>query len=177
MIRLDILGGRKAGGPGDSEAGVSELKDDPDYYVRHREAFLKDFDKQSPPFARVLQDRFPGESERIVALARAEFAEVLPHLQYIGGGWDCEIVEGDEYDWGIDITRCGVCKLYDAQGAGEFTKWACPSDFAMTKSLHIGMRRTQTLSPGDERCDFRFNSDWIPEDDWPPEFARNRSRD
>jgi len=35
---------------------VPELKDDPDYYVRHREAFLKDFDKQSPPFARVLQD-------------------------------------------------------------------------------------------------------------------------
>ena len=56
MIRLDILGGRKAGGPGDSEAGGPELKDDPDYYVRHREAFLKDFDKQSPPFARVLQD-------------------------------------------------------------------------------------------------------------------------
>ncbi|MCB0932395.1 MAG: L-2-amino-thiazoline-4-carboxylic acid hydrolase [Mycobacterium sp.] len=230
---------------------MAELKEDPDYYVRHREAFLKDFDKQSPPFAKILEDHFPGESERIVAQAREEFAALLPDLPYIGGGmnpmteylvgsaivlgyykvlsgkgmtdeqvgqfcyqvsahrfdddsriyrwfakevgfgklywqyvaryatshpyeggWDCEIVEGNGYDWGIDITRCGVCKLYDAQGAGEFTKWACPSDFAMTKSLHIGMRRTQTLSAGDPRCDFRFKSDWVPEDDWPPAFTR-----
>jgi hypothetical protein len=79
--------------------------------------------------------------------------------------------------YGIDITRCGVCKLYGAQGPGEFTKWACPSDFAMTKFLHIGMRRTQTLSAGDDRCDFRFKADWIPEGDTSPEFARNRSRD
>jgi hypothetical protein len=33
----------------------------------------------------VLEDRLPGESDTIPAEARAEFAELLGHLQYIGG--------------------------------------------------------------------------------------------
>lgn len=70
---------------------------------------------------------------------------------------------------GADIARCGVCKLFDAQGVGGFTKWACLSDFAMTKSLHIAMRRYRTSSAGDDRCDFRLKS--------PPRLTRNQSRD
>lgn len=231
-----------------------ELKVDRDYYLRHKDQFLADFDKQVPPFERILNERFPSESAAVVRLAREEFERILPEIQYIGGGhnpmteyligsavvlafykvlsargwtdeqvgefcyqvsahrfdddsrlyrwiakevgfgklywqyvaryakrhpylggWECEMVHGDDFDWGIDMTRCGVCALYDAQGAGDFTKWACPSDFAMTKSLHIGMRRTKTLSAGDDRCDFRFSADWTPEDDWPPAFARERT--
>ena len=56
---------------------MAELKEDPDYYVRHREAFLKDFDKQSPPFAKILGTTSRSESERIVAQAREEFAALL----------------------------------------------------------------------------------------------------
>ena len=60
----------------------------------------------------------------------AHYAKTHPYE----GGWDCEVVEGDEEDWGIDITRCGVCKL------------------------HIAMRPPRTSSAGDDRCDFRLKS-------------------
>jgi len=233
--------------------GTTEhLKDDPDYYAKHQDKFVKDFDKQSGAFRRILVERHgEAEADTIVDGARDEFVTVLPQMAYIGGGgnpmteylvgsavvlgfykvlsargmsdeevgefcyqvsahrfdddnaierwvtkevgftkpywvmvaeyakkhpypggWACEMVDckGTEWDWGIDMTKCGVCKLYEEQGAGDFAKWACPSDFAMTRALHVGMERTMTLSEGAPKCDFRFKKGLQTRLDWPPTF-------
>jgi hypothetical protein len=88
------------------------------------------------------------------------------------GDWVCTFVEGDgeEFDFGIDYTECGICKFYHAQGADEFTPFLCLTDFPLSKAFGSGLARTMTIAEGCDKCDFRWKRGREVKQGWPPEF-------
>jgi len=63
---------------------------------------------------------------------------------------------GDDFDFGVDYTECGIVKFYQAQGAPELTPYLCQLDFPMSAASGSGLARTMTLGNGDAVCDFRY---------------------
>ncbi len=63
---------------------------------------------------------------------------------------------GQDFDYGIDYTECGICKFFQAQQAGELTPYMCLLDFPMSEAMGDGLVRTMTLANGDPKCDFRY---------------------
>ena len=57
------------------------------------------------------------------------------------GDWVFTFVEGDgqEFDYGLDFTECGICKYYHAQGADELTPYLCLMDGVVSKSFGLGL--------------------------------------
>jgi hypothetical protein len=92
------------------------------------------------------------------------------------GDWVFTFVEGDgEFDYGLDFTECGICKLYHAQGADELTPYLCLMDEVVSKAFDRGLVRHKTLAEGAGVCDFRFKAGRDTfvhplRDGWPPKF-------
>jgi hypothetical protein len=74
------------------------------------------------------------------------------------GDWVYSLVDGDgdEFDYGLDMTECAICKLFHAQAAGEFAQYRCRLDFIMSERMGLGLVRTTTIAEGGEKCDFRY---------------------
>ena len=89
--------------------------------------------------------------------------------------WVWSFVEGDgkEFDFGMDFIECGACKFFHSQGAAEFTRFVCLTDFPMSKFNGSGLVRTMTLAEGAEKCDFRHKRGREVKQGWPPEFLRS----
>ena len=66
------------------------------------------------------------------------------------------VQDGEEFDFGVDMTECAICKFFHAQGADELTPYMCRTDFAVSKALNMGLVRTKTIADGGEKCDFRY---------------------
>ena len=64
--------------------------------------------------------------------------------------------DGKEFDFGMDMTECAICKFFHAQGADELTPYMCRTDFAVSKALGMGLIRTTTIAEGAVKCDFRY---------------------
>jgi hypothetical protein len=90
------------------------------------------------------------------------------------GDWVFMFVEGDgqEFDFGVDYTECGVCKFFHDMGADEFIPFLCCCDFPLYKAMDTGLVRTMTLSEGADRCDFRFKRGREVREGWPPTFLK-----
>ena len=75
-----------------------------------------------------------------------------------------EIVPGEDEntDWGMNITRCGVCHAYAKHDAMEFTPYMCATDDLMSDRQGQGLRRTGTIALGAHRCDFRYKKGGEP---------------
>lgn len=93
------------------------------------------------------------------------------------GDWVFTFVEGDgeAFDYGLDFTECGICKLYHAQGADELTPYMCLSDYVICKAFDRGFVRHKTLAEGADVCDFRYKAGresfvYPLRDGWPPKF-------
>ena len=93
------------------------------------------------------------------------------------GDWVATFVEGDgeEFDYGIDITECGICKFYRAQGADELAPYLCLSDYVVSDAFDRGLVRYKTLAEGAEVCDFRYKKGRETfvsplREGWPPKF-------
>ena len=89
----------------------------------------------------------------------------------------CTFVEGDgaTFDYGLDITECGICKLYQAQGAGELARYLCLSDYVVSRAFGRGLVRYKTIAEGARVCDFRYKQGRETyvhplRDGWPPTF-------
>ncbi len=100
-----------------------------------------------------------------------------PKRQYPGGDV-CTIIEGEgeEFDYGIDITECAKCKFYRDQDAEEFLPYICLVDKLWAEALDYGLVRTRTLADGFDRCDFRLKKDGITRVDspvWKKEWERS----
>ena len=83
--------------------------------------------------------------------------------------------DGKAFDYGLDITECGICKLYRAHGAEELTRYMCLSDYVISKAFNRGLVRYHTIAEGHEKCDFRFKKGretfvYPLRDGWPPDF-------
>lgn len=87
--------------------------------------------------------------------------------------WVFEMVPGDgeSFDYGKDVTECGIVKYMHGQSADELTPYLCDWDYIMAETLGIQLRRTKTLAWGCDRCDFRMTKDGTTTAPWPPEFV------
>jgi hypothetical protein len=88
---------------------------------------------------------------------------------YYPGGWRKVIVEDNAYDFGQDVTECGIVTLFQQHGKEQYTPYMCLGDFPMFRSMGIGLTRTQTIGNGAPICDFRFNKRGETPPGWPPE--------
>ena len=93
------------------------------------------------------------------------------------GDWTCTFIEGDgeTFDYGLDVTECGICKFYHTQGADELAPYMCLSDYVVSHALDRGLVRYKTVAEGAEVCDFRYKQGretfvYPLRDGWPPKF-------
>lgn len=93
------------------------------------------------------------------------------------GDWVATFIEGDgeTFDYGIDITECGICTFYRSQGAQELAPYMCLSDYVISDAFDRGLVRYKTLAEGASECDFRYKQGRETfvnplRDGWPPKF-------
>ena len=98
------------------------------------------------------------------------------------GDFVLSFIEGDSqnFDYGLDITECGICKLYAAQGAERLSRYMCLSDYVVSKAFNRGLVRYKTIAEGADRCDFRFKKGgetfvYPLRKGWPPKFGDDDS--
>ncbi len=73
--------------------------------------------------------------------------------------WVSEVVEGDgqDFDFGIDHTECGVVKYLQHEGAPELAPYLCWVDYPMSAAMQVRLDRSETIAQGGQRRDFRFS--------------------
>lgn len=71
------------------------------------------------------------------------------------GGFTTEYVEEDG-GWGVNYRRCAIYDFFKQQDAEEFSPYVCLSDMALSDAMGWGLKRTETLADGCDKCDFRF---------------------
>jgi hypothetical protein len=106
-----------------------------------------------------------------------EWAKESQKRQY-PGDWVATFIKGDRraFDYGFDMTECGILKFFHAQGADEIVPYICVSmDGIFSEAFNRGLVRTTTLAEGYDRCDFRYKMGrdtlLLPlKDGWPPHF-------
>lgn len=70
-----------------------------------------------------------------------------------------DIVEPDGiFDFGLDYTTCGICRLYADEGHPELTPYLYRLDYPMAEMMGLRLTRTKTIGGGDDRCDFRYSA-------------------
>ena len=91
--------------------------------------------------------------------------------------WVCNFVVGNghEFDYGLDITECGIYKFYAAHDARELAAYMCLSDYVASKAFERGLVRHHTIAEGDKLCDFRYKRGretfvYPLRNGWPPKF-------
>ncbi len=78
------------------------------------------------------------------------------------GDWVSECVEAgesDDFDIGVDYTKCAIVELYTKHGKERYLPYLCANDFAVFGAMGIHIERTQTIGNGASVCDFRFRID------------------
>ena len=73
--------------------------------------------------------------------------------------WVFEVIEGDgqNFDFGLDYTECGLLKYLEREGAPELAPYLCWTDYPMFGSMGMKLVRTETIAQGGQRCDFRLS--------------------
>lgn len=71
------------------------------------------------------------------------------------GGFTIEFVDG-EGDWGVNYINCAIYEFLKKQDAEEFSPYVCLSDMALSDAMAWGLKRTETLADGCDKCNFRF---------------------
>ncbi len=149
--------------------------------VRHG-GDAQDAGKVAYDYARAMARRVPRPLRaRLLGprRARAEKQARWTQLRRYPDDWMCEVVDGagQPFDFGMDITECGIVKFLHAQGAGKLTPYLCHLDYVLAEAAGAGLTRTKTLAWGCDRCDFRMTMPGKTTATWPPEFAeRNCGR-
>ena len=58
--------------------------------------------------------------------------------------------------YGINISECGICKLFLKHGASQYSPILCEVDKITTRLAGLEMIRTGTIATGADICDFRY---------------------
>jgi len=77
--------------------------------------------------------------------------------------------DGRTFDFGLDCEECALVKFYDRMGAAEHLPYLCIGDYAASRALRTGLRRTTTLAYGGKCCDFRYKRNALGLEGYPPE--------
>ena len=96
----------------------------------------------------------------------------------LGANWVAYFVEkdGQDFDYGINYTECGLVKYCKSQGVPELAPYICLNDFPKSRTLGTGLRRSKTIANGDGFCNFRYKKDRPVIQDWSTEIAGIRER-
>lgn len=79
------------------------------------------------------------------------------HEKKYENDWVVDVLEkSPDYEFGLDYTECGVCKLCNDEGCPELAKYLCSLDYMLVELIGIKLNRTKTLAEGYDKCDFRF---------------------
>jgi hypothetical protein len=127
-------------------------------------------------YARATVERVPRPLRPRLLGARRSRAEKMArwtHEHRYPAGWIYEFVDGagQPFDFGVDITECGIVKFLHAQGADDLTPYLCHGDYVMWEAAGQQLTRTKTLAWGCDRCDFRTTCSGTTIATWPPEFV------
>ena len=114
------------------------------------------FYKIIPSFIRHRQGKklFTPESKEIWKQRCKESQE-----RQIPFDWACEYIEGEEgdnFDYGFNMTKCGNVEYWKEQGLSQYVPYLCLCDWPGWKANNVEASRTKTLAQGDEYCDFRY---------------------
>jgi len=108
---------------------------------------------------------------------RLRRAAVVSQRRQYSEDFVSHFIEGtnEEFDYGLDITECGICKLYAAHGADKLSRYMCLSDYVVSNAFDRGLVRYKTIAEGAEKCDFRFKKGRKTfvsplRKGWPPHF-------
>jgi len=73
--------------------------------------------------------------------------------------WVLEFVEGDgiSFDYGFDISECGVYKLFKELGAEKYVPLQCMNRVREANIFGYGLFRTQTIATGAPKCEYRYS--------------------
>lgn len=115
----------------------------------------EDFVQKQPRWAAKLQGTLAGTG--LFKMMFRKLSEKSQKREY-PGDFVVQFVEGMEgkFDYGYDFTECGICKLFQAENAGQFAKHMCRIDYLTTNFNGIELIRTGTIANGADKCDFRF---------------------
>ena len=85
--------------------------------------------------------------------------------------WVMDFVEGDgeSFEWGWDITECGVQKAFKKLGDEKYVPFICLGDYYEAEGLGFGFSRTQALGFGAPLCTHRFVKNYKTPQAWPPD--------
>ena len=85
--------------------------------------------------------------------------------------WVMDYIEGDGkmFEWGWDITECGVQKAYKKLGDEKYLPFICLGDYYEAEGLGFGFSRTQALGFGAPLCTHRFVKNFKTPRAWPPD--------
>jgi hypothetical protein len=85
--------------------------------------------------------------------------------------WVMQFVDGtnEDFDFGYNISECGILKAYKKLGAEKYVPFACLLDFAHAHVLGYGFSRTKTIANGASGCDHRFSRIGNTPKAWPPD--------
>ena len=91
-------------------------------------------------------------------IAQRQRAAALSQERHYPGDWVFEIVDasGQNFQFGVDYTECGIVKYLTAQGAPELAPYLCWLDYPMCAAMRVGLVRTETIAQGGQKCNFRF---------------------
>jgi hypothetical protein len=128
-----------------------------------------------------IQSYPPTEKERLFSpegLAETREWATWTQKRELAANWVAHFVPGDgeDFDYGIDYTECGLVKYFKSQKASELAPYVCLNDFLKSKALGSGLRRTATIASGDGICNFRYKKDRPVTQDWSTEIAEIRRR-
>ena len=70
--------------------------------------------------------------------------------------WNYISGDGKEFDFGYDITDCGLCKFFHNEGADELVPYLCATEFLKSTALGIRLVRKTTLAESHDKCNFRY---------------------
>ena len=85
--------------------------------------------------------------------------------------WVMDFVEGEgeNFEWGWDITECGVQKAFKKLGDEKYLPFICLGDHYEAEGLGFGFSRTQALGFGAPFCTHRFVKNYKAPHAWPPD--------
>lgn len=66
--------------------------------------------------------------------------------------------EGEAFDFGLDYSECGFCKLCKSSGDEDLLPMMCAMDFEVYGLRGIELFRSTTLASGAKQCNFRFRA-------------------
>jgi hypothetical protein len=104
-------------------------------------------------------------------IARKVYANPLLHrlfrLQWFRSSNKADESDGQRFEilkqkgnlfYGMNVTRCGVVKYLDREGAPELAILTCRGDDQIVKFLpkNIAFQRSQVIAEGAPHCDFRY---------------------